>query len=100
MRRGDAHFLTDLVSLEAHVLAEHEDASRLRGQAPQAFFQGGEELFLRERRIRVGPRARKFMPMARAVEERIEVVLAVVAERRGARGFASIATNGIDDLVL
>src|SRR3982751_5065408 len=67
--RGDAEFLTDIVSLEAEVLAHHEHLAGARGQGGEALFQGLQELLFLKRLL--GPGLRRLAPMPGLVEQRV-----------------------------
>ena len=80
MGRRDAQFFTDIVGLEAQMLAHQEHLAGARGQRGEAFLQGLEERLLLEGLL--GPGLRRLAPVAALVEERVEVVGGELGFRR------------------
>src|SRR6266480_2339697 len=98
--RGDAEFLTNLFSVQLHHLAHHEDAGGIGRKLFQAKIHDIEKLTSRKLPLGVTPGRRRILPMARLIEQGIEVVdLAFLIERRDDRS-APLLTDGVDDLVL
>ena len=100
MGRSNGELLTDFVSLQAGVLAEHEDLRRPRRQPGKAGFQRLQELLLVQRTVGVFPGLGVLAPVLALVEERVEVGgrrLGVLARERA---LAARAADRIDALVL
>src|SRR5437868_3476666 len=98
--RGDAEFLTNLLSLQLHHLAHHEDAGSIGRELFQAEIHDVEKLPSRKLSLGIAPGCGGILPMARLIKQGIELVyLAFVIERREDR-FPTFLADGIDDLVL
>src|SRR6266853_6137480 len=98
--RGDAEFLTNLLPIQLHHLAHHEDAGGIGRELFQAKIHDVEKLPSRKLSLRIAPGRGLILPMARLIEQGIEIVyLTFVIERRDDRSTALLA-DGIDDLVL
>ena len=95
MGRGDAKLLTDFFRVDAEVLAHEEHLRRAGGELAEALFQYLEELLRLERLL--GPGLRRLAPVARAVEERIQVLERSLALQRL---LPLRAPDAVDDLVL
>src|SRR5258706_5547706 len=95
MGRREAELLTDFCRLDAQVLAHQEHLPGARGQPAQAFLERGEELLVLERLL--GPLPRRLAPVARGIEQRLDILERRLAlERLLAAGLA----DRVDDLVL
>src|SRR5258706_14872311 len=95
MGRREAELLTDFCRLDAQVLAHQEHLPGARGQPAQAFLERGEELLVLERLL--GPLLRRLAPVARGIEQRLDIL-----ERRLALGrlLTAVLPGRCDELVL
>src|ERR1700682_5755237 len=98
--RGNAEFLTNLLSLQLHHLAHHEDAGGIGRELFQAKIDDIEKLPSRKLPLGIAPGRGRIFPMARLIEQGIEIVyLAFLIERRDDRS-PTLLADGIDDFVL
>src|ERR1700682_38618 len=98
--RCDAEFLTNLLPFQFHHLAHHENAGGIGRELFQAEIHDVKKLTARKLFLGIAPCRRRILPMARCVEQGIEIVyLAFIIERRNDRS-ATLLSDGIDDLVL
>src|SRR6202171_2123483 len=98
--RGNAEFLTNLLSLQLHHLTHHEDAGGIGRELFQAKIHDIEKLPLRKLPVGIAPGGGRIFPMARLIEQGIEIVyLAFLIERRDDRS-PTLLADSIDDFVL
>src|SRR5713101_9451302 len=98
--RGDAEFLTNLLPIQLHHLAHHEDAGGIGRELFQAKIHDVEKLTSRQLSLGIAPGRGLILPMARLIEQGIEIVyLAFVIERRDDWS-PTLPADGIDDLVV
>src|SRR5438552_7403114 len=96
--RRDREFLTDLATLQLHDLAHHEHPRRIRRQLVQAELHDVEKLRPRKLRFRVAPVRGRVLPVARVVEQRIEILDLCFLFQRREGGLAALAPDRVDDL--
>ena len=72
MGRRNGEFFTDIVSLEAEVLAHQEHLAGAGGQRSEALLQRLEERLLLEGLL--GPGLRRLAPVAARVEEGVQII--------------------------
>src|ERR1700681_3103925 len=70
--RGDAEFLTNLLPLQPHHLAHHEDAGSIGRELFQAKIHDMEKLPSRKVALWIAPGRGRIFPMARLIEQGIE----------------------------
>src|SRR6202158_3192164 len=72
--RGDAEFLTNLLSFQLHHLAHHEDASGIGRELFKAKIHDVEKLTSRKLCLGIAPSRGRILPMAQFIEQGIEIV--------------------------
>src|SRR2546423_4119419 len=100
MGGGYSELLADLVRVEAHVLAQHEDLRGARGQRREAGLERAQELLLVQRAVGIVPGPGMLAPVLALVEERVEVLRRGLGVLARERAFAAGAAHRVDALVL
>src|ERR1700681_1039535 len=98
--RGDAEFLTNLLPLQPHHLAHHEHAGGIGRELFQAKIHDIEKLPSRKVALWIAPGRRRIFPMARLIEQGIEIVYLAFLIEGGDDRSPTLLADGIDDFVL